>query len=186
MGKQVGTQPLLFLKPPAAYFPSGYTLALPTWSANVHHELEMVVVIGADAERVAPERAWEVVAGIGVGLDLTARDVQSAAKAAGEPWARAKGWPGAAPVSAIIPASECGKGPWRLWLRVNGELRQHCSTTSMVRPLEALISEVAAAFTLRAGDAIFTGTPEGVAQVKAGDVAQAKLDEMAELTVRFA
>lgn len=179
MNAEVSEKPLVFLKPPAAYVRSGGVVALPEWSSNVHHEVEMVVVMGASG-----------VTGIGVGLDLTARDVQSIAKQRGEPWAVAKGWRGSAPVSDIVPMAVAGNGPWEIDLTINGEQRQRVSTSQMERSIDALIAYLDDVFSLQEGDCIFTGTPEGVARCVAGDVAVARLcadstDVLASLTLSF-
>lgn len=176
MGARVPTDPIVFLKPPAAYVADGGVVTLPSWTQNVHHEVELVVVMSSDAQ----------IAGIGVGLDLTARDVQAAAKQRGEPWATAKAWKGSAPVSAIVPASVAGNGPWELSLHVNGQQRQHGSTSMMERSIEQLVQYLHDVFTLQEGDCIFTGTPEGVAAVQRGDRAVAGVRDLVTLTVEFA
>lgn len=176
MGAVVPTDPIVFLKPPAAYVADGAVVTLPAWTQNVHHEVELVVVMGANG----------TIAGYGIGLDMTARDVQTRAKEKGEPWATAKAWRGSAPVSAIVPASVAGNGPWTLWLDVNGEPRQHGSTSLMERSIAQLIDYLSNVFTLQEGDCIFTGTPEGVAAVQRGDRAVARLDDLVTLTIEFA
>jgi 2-keto-4-pentenoate hydratase/2-oxohepta-3-ene-1,7-dioic acid hydratase in catechol pathway len=186
MGAVVPDDPIVFLKPPAAVCDSGSTILLPTWSNDVHHEVELVVMIGQDTNGIAVEDAWSVVSGIGVGIDLTARDVQAKAKQRGEPWATAKGWLHSAPLSAIVPLDISGKGPWDITLTVNGELRQHGNTSRMERSIPQLVSYIASVFSLRAGDLIFTGTPEGVAAVHRGDTAEASLGDLAHLSVSFA
>ncbi len=186
MGASPNAEPVVFIKPPTAYCPSGSTITLPSWSMNIHHEVELVLVIGSDVMPHTVHDAWSCIAGVGVGIDLTARDVQSAAKGSGEPWARSKGWFRSAPVSKIVPLSKSGKGPWTIQLNVNSELRQKISTASMIFPVERIITELANVFGLRAGDAIFTGTPSGVGQVLAGDVAEALLDDTILLEVSFA
>ncbi|NQW29855.1 MAG: fumarylacetoacetate hydrolase family protein [Ignavibacteria bacterium] len=185
MGGTVPTDPIIFIKPPSAYCKSNSTIELPNWSTDVHHELELVVVIGTDAEQVSEADAFSLVAGIGVGLDLTARDVQARAKKKGEPWAIAKGWKSSAPVSAIVPTSVCGMGPWDIALFTNNEIRQQANTSQMERSVSQLIHYLCSVFTLRKGDCIFTGTPSGVAAVHSGDVVTATLDELTSLTVRF-
>lgn len=178
--------PIVFIKPPAAYAPSNSTVRLPRFSTNVHHEVELVVVIGSQATDVPREEVWDTIVGVGVGLDLTARDIQRKAKIDGNPWAISKSWIGSAPVSPIVPVEKSGHGPWHLSLLVNGEMRQNASTAAMERSIEQLVSFVAATFSLRPGDAIFTGTPDGVGQIHAGDSVTAQLDRLTELTVRFA
>lgn len=172
MGAEVPADPLVFLKPPSAYVPSGAAIALPSWTSDVHHEVELVVVIGHDG-----------IAGLGVGLDLTARDVQAAAKQAGTPWAVAKGWKGSAPVSRIVPWPACGTGPWTIALSVDGEERQRGNTSMMERSIDQLIAYLDGVFGLVPGDAIFTGTPEGVGPLHGGQRAVATLDDLAQLEV---
>lgn len=176
MGASVPTDPIVFLKPPSAYAADGSTIALPEFSTNVHHEVELVVVIG-------PNRS---IAGYAVGLDLTARDIQAKAKERGEPWATAKSWASSAPVSHVLPAEQAGPGPFTVVLDVNGEQRQHGSTDQMERSIAQLIDYVDSVFRLREGDCIFTGTPEGVAAIKPGDTAVAQLDDRITLSVQFA
>ena len=175
MQASVPTDPIVFLKPPAAYLASGSTLVLPEWTTDVHHEVECVVVIGRDIRECSEDSAWSAVAGVGVGLDLTARDVQQRAKTAGHPWAVAKSWCGSAPVSTILPCDGTPMGPWDLRCSVNGVLRQQGSTASMERSIPMLISYLAHVFSLRRGDAIFTGTPAGVGPIRSGDVVVGEL-----------
>ena len=176
MGASVPTDPIVFLKPPSAYAADGSTIALPSFSTNVHHEVELVVVIG-------PNRS---IAGYAVGLDLTARDIQAKAKERGEPWATAKSWATSAPVSHVLPAAQVGPGPFTVALDVNGKRRQRGSTDQMERSIPMLIDYLDGLFKLREGDCIFTGTPEGVAALHAGDTAVAWLDNVVSLTVHFA
>lgn len=186
MNAPVPEEPIVFLKPPAAYRPSGSRVVLPPWTSDVHHEVELVVVIGTDCDGIAASNAWDIVAGVGVGLDLTARDVQSAAKRDGHPWAVAKAWTGSAPVSRIVPLDRSGRGPWELQCSVNGDVRQNGSTDKMERGVEELISYLSTVFTLRAGDCIFTGTPDGVGPVVSGDVVVASLSSIVSLEVNIA
>ena len=176
MGAVVPDAPIVFLKPPSAYAANGATVVLPAFSSNVHHEVELVVVMG-------PGRT---IAGYAVGLDLTARDVQAKAKERGEPWATAKSWVGSAPVSPVVPAEQAGQGPFTLSLDVQGIRTQHGSTAAMERSVAVLIDYLDEVFRLQEGDCIFTGTPEGVAALHAGDTAVAWLDDLVSLTVHFA
>lgn len=186
MGAEVVSEPIVFIKPPAAYRPNNSIVGLPTFTQEVHHEVELVVVIGKDTNGCSPDNAWEYIAGVTVGIDLTARDVQAAAKNNGHPWAVAKSWAGSAPCGNVVPTVQCGRGPWSLQLTVNGKLRQQDSTKAMERSVEQLVSYLSHVFTLRRGDCIFTGTPEGVAAVCSGDVAVCTLDNLVTLTTRFA
>jgi len=186
MNAPVPEDPIVFLKPPAAYAEDESTIALPHFSTNVHHEVELVVVIGTDGENVAVHDAEALIVGYGIGLDLTARDVQQGAKQRGEPWAVAKSWKHSAPVSRIVPRDAVQAGPLSFTLAVNNEARQFGSTSHMERSVNELIAYLSTVFTLRRGDCIFTGTPEGVAQLHAGDTAVATLEDLVTLTVHFA
>ncbi len=176
MGSEVPGSPVVFLKPPTAYVPDGGVVRIPPFSQLVHHEVEMLVVIGEDCSSVSREDAHRYIAGYGIGLDMTLRDVQTEAKKKGEPWAIAKGFVTSAPMSAIIPAAQFGSIPdFDLTLHVNGQLRQSGTTRDMERPVDMLIEYLSSVFALRRGDCIFTGTPEGVGAVHSGDTLRAEL-----------
>lgn len=185
MGAEIVADPIVFLKPPAAYRDDNAEVVLPSFSSDVHHEVELVVVIGQETAGCSVEDAWKYIAGVTVGIDLTARDIQSAAKNNGHPWAVAKSWTGSAPCGAVVPSHACGRGPWNLQLSIDGEIRQRASTDVMERSVESLVSYLSYVFTLQAGDCIFTGTPEGVGPVNAGQTATASLSDLVTLTTRF-
>ena len=176
MGAEIIDDPIVFIKPPAAYLPNGADINLPDFSREVHHEVELVVVIGDSPSHTQAPSPWTRIAGIGVGLDLTARDVQATAKRMGHPWAVAKSWKGSAPVSPIIPLEDAGRGPWTIELFVNDQLRQTGSTADMERSVEALVAYVESVFSLQPGDCIFTGTPSGVGPITSGDRLRATLN----------
>ncbi|MBV8047080.1 MAG: fumarylacetoacetate hydrolase family protein [Paludibacterium sp.] len=169
--------PLVFLKPQRALVPPGGSLTLPDYSHDVHHECELVLLIGRDADHVPVEQALDVVAGYAVGLDLTARDVQSELKAKGHPWTRAKGFRGSACVSDFVAAKRVSD-PTRLRFSfsINGEVRQRGDTAMMLVGVAALVSWLSAEYGLQAGDLIYTGTPEGVGPIHAGAHLEAELD----------
>jgi 2-keto-4-pentenoate hydratase/2-oxohepta-3-ene-1,7-dioic acid hydratase in catechol pathway len=175
MGGEVPPSPMVFLKPPSSYLPHGSMLALPSFSSNVHHEVELVVLIGTDCADVPPEQAHSVIAGYAVGLDITLRDIQAQAKQRGEPWAVAKGFRGSAPISPFVPPTDDPFPDFELFLTVNGRVRQQGSTAMMERSTADLIAYLSSVFTLRAGDVIFTGTPEGVSAITHGDRLHAEL-----------
>ena len=184
MGGEVPDSAVVFIKPPASYLPDGGVIRIPSFSQLVHHEVEMVVVIGKDCVSVARENAHRYIAGYGVGLDMTLRDVQTEAKKKGEPWAIAKGFATSAPISTIISAASYeGIPDFDLSLTVNGEVRQSGNTNMMERPVDMLVEYLSSVFTLRCGDCIFTGTPEGVGAVYSGDVLRAQLGDIASLEV---
>ncbi|MBL7991251.1 MAG: fumarylacetoacetate hydrolase family protein [Candidatus Kapabacteria bacterium] len=176
MGGEVPASPMVFLKPPAALVQDGGTVVCPAFSANLHHEVEMVVIIGEDCQDVPANDAKSVIAGYGLGLDMTLRDLQHAAKQQGSPWAVAKGFRTSAPISRILPATLFTHIPdFDLELSVNNEGRQKSSTKLMERSVATLIEYLSSVFTLRKGDSIYTGTPEGVGQVVPGDVLTARM-----------
>lgn len=185
MKAAVPETPVIFLKPPSALIHSGDTVVIPEFSHDVHHEIEMVVVIGKAGKRIAQSRALDHVAGYAVGLDMTLRDVQSDAKKKGLPWTVAKGFDTSAPVSDIVEKSAIADPhSLQLTLKVNGTVRQQGNTAAMIFPVDALISYISSIFTLEEGDLIFTGTPEGVGSVSSGDMLEATLGSLVSLGVR--
>jgi fumarylpyruvate hydrolase len=191
MGGGKADPPVLFFKPPSALVAGGGTVALPAFSKEVHHEVELVVRVARGGERLAPEQAARAIDACAVGLDLTARDLQSEARKRGEPWAVAKGFDGSAPLSELVAVDDLAalRG-LELALAVNGEPRQLGHVAQMVLPLPELVAFVSSRFRLEPGDLIFTGTPAGVGPVRAGDVAVATLARngappIARLEVRF-
>ena len=185
MGGDIPADPAIFIKPPAAYIESGDIIRLPQMSANVHHEVELVVVIGKECANVSKQDANNYIAGYGIGLDITMRDIQALAKKEGKPWAIAKGFATSAPISKIIPKSQIKElnPDFELSLKINGEIRQNGSTADMERKPDVLIEFLSKVFTLNAGDCIFTGTPEGVGQIFPGDKLVADLDGLVNLEV---
>jgi acylpyruvate hydrolase len=185
MQSTIPPEPAIFIKPPAAYIPSGGIIFPPKMSNLVHHELELVVVIGKECRNVHSEHARDVIAGYAVGIDVTLRDIQEKAKKGGLPWAISKGFSTSAPISEIVPAEEFGDNipQFNLSLSVNDELRQHGTTTDMVRPVQELIEYISNIFWLQTGDCIFTGTPEGVGQIFKGDKLTAELEGFVSVSV---
>lgn len=187
MGAELPESALVFIKPPTAFVPNQTAITIPSISKNMHHEVEMVVIIGKDCSHVTAADALDYVAGYAVGIDLTLRDVQAIAKQRGEPWAIAKGFSGSAPISTAVPAKDItNPNNLSIELKVNGEIRQNGSTSMMERTVEQLIEYVASIFTLREGDCIFTGTPEGVGRLESGDMVTAKLEGVPPLEISIA
>jgi uncharacterized protein (TIGR00369 family) len=187
MGNRPQAPPVVFLKPATAIVHDGGTVRIPPDAGEVHHEVELVAVIGKHGRAIAEADALDHVLGYAVGLDMTLRDLQSAAKQKGEPWAMAKGFDTSAPISAVAPREQVGDGSGlRLTLDVNGERRQDGSTSAMLHPVAALIAEVSRWVTLERGDLLFTGTPAGVGPVGPGDVLEAHLEGVASLRVTVA
>jgi 2-keto-4-pentenoate hydratase/2-oxohepta-3-ene-1,7-dioic acid hydratase in catechol pathway len=187
MGATPPAEPILFLKPATALLGPGAALRLPDWSQEVHHELELVVLLAAALRDAAPEEAARAIEAYGVGLDLTARDLQNQAKKAGHPWAVAKGWPGSAPVSVFRSAVKVGDpGTLAMRLAVNGETRQSDTTASMLRTVPQLLAYASSRFHLRRGDLLFTGTPAGVGLLRPGDRVEAEIERVGRLELLVA
>ncbi len=177
-------EPVVFLKPPTALVATGGTVVLPRQSADVHHEVELVAVIGTGGKHIPAEQALGHVEAYALGLDLTARDVQAKAKAEKGPWAIAKGFDTFAPLGPLVAASEVGDvQDVEIALRVNGALRQQGSTRQMLFSVAQLVAFLSKVFTLEPGDLIFTGTPDGVGPVRDGDRLEATGTRLPPLTV---
>jgi 2-keto-4-pentenoate hydratase/2-oxohepta-3-ene-1,7-dioic acid hydratase in catechol pathway len=184
MGGEVPPEPVIFMKPATALLHGGGTVLIPKISSDVHHELELVVVIDRTAKDVAESDAMDYVLGYAIGLDMTLRDVQSRAKGRGEPWTVAKGFDTSAPISEVVERDRVADPhDLMLKLQVNGELRQQGSTADMILKIPAIISYLSGIFTLERGDCIFTGTPEGVARVVSGDRLVAEIEGIVRLEV---
>lgn len=179
--------PVFFAKPGDAVVVSS-DVPYPPATTALHHEVELVVAVGRDAPPgILPvEQADTLVYGYTVGLDLTRRDLQAAAKAKGLPWDCAKGFDASAPVGELVPAVEVGALVTRvLSLQVNGETRQHAALDALIWDVPEILHELSKLFALRAGDLVFMGTPAGVAALEAGDVCEARLDDVLALHCRI-
>eukprot|EP00871_Galdieria_phlegrea_P000033 jgi/Galph1/102/GphlegSOOS_G4866.1 len=174
-------EPIIFLKPSTSYLEEGNPILLPK-GAHVHHEIELGVIIGAKATNVSLEKAIDYVDGYLCCLDMTARNWQSAAASKGEPWTLAKGCDTFLPMSRKI-AKELIPDPSKveIWLKVNGEMRQHGHTKDMIFSIPELIAYISKYITLNAGDIILTGTPEGVGPVYEGDIIEAGITNIIEM-----
>jgi len=178
-------QPVFFCKPADAIVTDGADVAYPPATADLHHEVEMIVALARGGRDIAREHALDCVFGYGVGLDLTRRDLQAAAKAKGHPWDAAKGFDASAPVSALHRVEEVGHPrSAQLSLDVNGARRQQADIAEMIFDVAAIIHELSKLWTLASGDLVFTGTPAGVAALRRGDHAVATLAGVARLDAR--
>lgn len=187
MGAEVNrTQPTFFLKPADAIVTDGRDVPYPSATADLHHEVEMVVALKSGGRDIAVSAALDHVFGYGVGLDLTRRDLQAAAKAKSLPWDVAKGFDASAPVSALRTVGG-GAHPQHatLSLLVNGEPRQNSDISEMIFNVAEIIHELSKLFELAPGDLIFTGTPAGVAALARGDTFEAMLGGVAVLHGRI-
>lgn len=186
MNSPVPGEPVVFLKATTSLIQDGGTVILPPESRDVQHEVEIVVLLGKSGRHLSREEARGLIAGYGIGIDVTARDLQRQAQAAGHPWTIAKGFDTFGPISHFLPASSLNE-PTDLEfdLSVNGHLRQSGNSRDMLFGFAEIIAHLSRIFTLNAGDLIFTGTPEGVAQIRAGDCMCARLlDHDLTLTVQ--
>ena len=184
MKSAVPEEPVVFLKPATALVGHGGAVVLPAMSREVHHEVELVAVVGRGGKNIPEADALAHVAAYAVGLDMTARDLQGEAKQKGHPWSVAKGFDTFAPLGDLAPA-DAVPDPQALDLRltVNGAVRQASYTGAMVFPVATLIAYCSKIFTLEPGDLLYTGTPEGVGPVEDGDVLEATATGLPPLRV---
>lgn len=188
MGAEVDrTAPWYFNKGRDTIVLSGSTIPYPPGTQNLHHEMEMVVALGADAFDIEAKDALATVFGYASGLDLTRRDLQAAAKEKSLPWDFGKDFEQAAVISAITPVAQSGHpASGRIELAVNGKIRQCGDLSQMIWSVPELISYLSRFYHLQAGDLIYSGTPEGVGAVKAGDHLVGHIDGVGELTLFIA
>ena len=179
--------PVFFSKPADAIVPGGGDVPYPLATHDLHHEVEMVVALGRDGDGVvAAADALALVAGYTVGIDLTRRDLQAEAKERRLPWDTAKGFDASAPIAPLVPVARCGHpAQQRLWLEVNGRLRQQAPLSEMVFGVAEVLHALSRLYALRAGDLVFMGTPAGVAALQRGDAFRAGIDGLAELEGRI-
>ena len=182
MGSSSPASPIIFLKPSTAIIENGESIVLPKMSNDVQHEVELTILLGARGKNIPQSKAFDCVAGYGVGLDMTMRDRQKEAKAEGNPWSVAKGFDTSAALSPFVP-KESVENPNDLEIRlsVNGKERQHSNTSNMIYKIDFIIAFLSTIFTLEEGDVIYTGTPEGVGKVVAGDLIEAEIPGVGKL-----
>ena len=162
--------PFFFTKPADALLTDGADMPYPAMTADLHHEMEQVVAIGTGGADIAEQEALRHVWGYAAGLDMTRRDLQAEAKKLGRPWDMGKGFDHSAPIGELVPAAGVDPGRGRIELRVNGELRQTSDLAKLIWSVPEVIAYLSKLVRLEPGDLIFTGTPEGVAACKKGDV----------------
>jgi len=170
LGNRPEEDPVVFIKPTSSLHTPGTPIVLPPHSSDVHYEAELVLLIGKAGKNIPEEKALKHIAGYGLGLDLTARDLQAKAKQGGLPWAVAKGFDCAATVTQFVPAENIEQ-PHMLefQMHLNGQLKQHGDVRKMLFPIPYIVRYLSEVFSLQEGDLIFTGTPEGVGPLKNGD-----------------
>ena len=162
-------EPVIFTKPDTALLRNNDAFYYPEFTQDIHHEIENVLKIAREGKRIQEKFAHKYYSSIGLGIDFTARDLQSKAKEKGLPWALAKGFDGSAPISEFQSIREFNLENLNFRLEVNGEERQKGNTSLMLFSFDYIISYLSKFFTLKTGDMIFTGTPSGVGPVHPGD-----------------
>jgi len=183
--------PFFFLKPADAIVVAnaGQTAAIayPSQTNNLHHEIELVVAIGTGGKNIQAADAFKHIYGYAVGLDMTRRDLQNDMKKQGRPWCIGKAFDQSAPIGPITPAEQAGNiAQADIWVQVNGTDRQRSNVSKLIWNIAETIEHLSAAWELRAGDLIYTGTPEGVAAVKPGDVMEGGVGGLTPIRVAVA
>ena len=170
LNNAIPEEPMLFLKPQTALLKDNKPFYIPEWSNDMHYELEVVLKVCKQGKYIDEKFAHKYYDEVTVGIDFTARDLQSQQKAKGMPWEIAKAFDNSAVVGAIKKCSDLGKAEgFDFYLMLNGKEVQHGNTSDMIFPISKVISYASQFFTLQVGDLIYTGTPAGVGAVKIGD-----------------
>lgn len=175
--------PFYFMKDALSVVQSGATTAYPPATANLHHEVELVVYLAAPLFRATPQEAAQAVFGYGIGLDMTRRDVQNVAKSKGRPWDFGKNYEQACVLGDIMPAAQVEMGAQRIWLAVDGAIRQESTLDAMVWSVPEILADLSRYYHLQAGDIVMTGTPAGVGAVVAGNVLTGGIDGIGEISL---
>ena len=183
LGNEIPEKPVVFLKPNTAIIYSGAKIIYPGFSEDMHHEVELVLLIGKKVKDVDTKKAEEAISGYGVGLDMTLRDVQSELKKKGHPWTIAKGFDTSAVLSDFVL-----KKDYKLTLNeiislsINGTIKQRSKLNTMIFAPSKIVEYISSLMTLEEGDLIFTGTPSGVGKVVKGDKLLAEIEGIASLS----
>lgn len=185
MGKDPGREPpFFFTKPADAVVDSPCTIPYPSLTADLHHEIELVIAIGTGGANIPADAVMDHVWGAGVGIDMTRRDLQAEAKKMGRPWDWAKAFDFSAPMSPLVPLADVPSlSAGRIWLSVNGAVRQDADISDQIWPVRDHVAYLSQAVTLAPGDLIMTGTPAGVGPVQTGDVMTGGVEGIAEIKV---
>jgi len=188
MGKDPTREPpFFFMKPADTALDTPVTIIYPPETKNLQYEIELVVAIGKGGIDIQQDRALEHVWGYTVGIDLTRRDLQLAARDAGRPWSWGKSFDKSAPMAPLRPVSEVGHPQrGRIWLAVNGQVKQDQDISDLIWKVPEIIAIVSRSIGLQPGDLIMTGTPAGVGAIVAGDMVTAGVDGVGELSIAIA
>jgi len=185
-GDPTREEPFFFTKPADALLINGADMPYPSKTADLHHEMELVVAIGTGGKDIPEGEALSHVYGYAAGLDMTRRDLQNTAKKTGRPWDMAKGFDLSGPIGEIVPASQAGHpAAGKIALTVNGTVRQTSDLAKQIWNVEETISYLSGLVELKPGDLIFTGTPEGVAAVGKGDVLEGEIAGVGTVRTRI-
>ena len=184
LGNSLPEEPVIFCKPDSALLPPRNPFVVPPWTQDVHHEIEWVLRVGKVGKYIEPRFAYSYFDAMTVGLDFTARDLQTQLKNKGLPWERAKGFDGSAVLGTWSPMP-AEPMEHQIRLEKNGETVQSGNTRDFLTPLEDLVAFISTYFTLKNGDLIFTGTPAGVGPVKPGDALEGFLNDDSRLRLNI-
>jgi fumarylpyruvate hydrolase len=186
MGNDDREPPFFFTKPADAVVANGMAVPYPPRTSNFHHEAELVVALASGGANIPLANANSHIYGYAVGIDLTRRDLQAEARDTGKPWDTSKGFDRSAPIGAIRPVSAGGIiENARIWLSVNGKMRQDANIADMTWKVPEIIAELSTLFEIAAGDLIYTGTPAGVGPLVRGDSIEAGIEGLDTLTTRI-
>jgi len=178
LNNAIPSRPLIFLKPESSILRKGRPFSIPTWSQEIHHEIEVVLRIGRSGKSIPTTQALDYFTELGLGIDFTARDLQAELKAKGHPWERAKAFDDSAVIGEFV-SIDCLRASidnLSFELRNHGTVLQEGNTSNMIFSFAELIAEITTFLTLEEGDLIFTGTPAGVGPVKDGDLLEGFLE----------
>jgi 2-keto-4-pentenoate hydratase/2-oxohepta-3-ene-1,7-dioic acid hydratase in catechol pathway len=184
MKSDIPKEPALFLKPASAVIFNKESIVIPEMSKCIHHEVELGVIISKKCKNITVEKALDYILGYCLALDITARDIQTEAKKKGWSWDVAKGFDTFAPISNVVLKDNVpDPNDLDLLLKVNGKIKQNSNTKNMIFSVEEIIEFISKVMTLEHGDLIMTGTPEGVGEIKLGDILEASLGDYCSLCV---
>jgi len=186
LGNSITKEPLFFLKPETAIQPKGHPFFIPHFSNNIHYEVELVIKINRAGKHIEEKFAHKYYSQIGLGIDFTARDIQQQCKLEGLPWEKAKGFDGSAQISNnFIEKYNLDMSNISFTLEKNGQQVQLGNSSEMIFKFDKIISYISKFFTLKIGDLIYTGTPEGVGKIKKGDVLTGFIEKQEMLNVKI-
>ncbi len=184
LNNPVPSEPILFMKPATAVVPLERGWSIPLDQGDCHIETEMSLLIGSPLTKACEQQALAAILGVGIGFDLTLRDVQTQLKQQGHPWERAKAFDGSCPLSSFVSATGFDWSHAQLRLTRNGMLQQDGNSADMITPVAKLLALISQQFTLMPGDVVLTGTPAGVGAIQSGDLLEAELNQQLKVECR--